>query len=175
MKYFTGVGSRETPEHICGIVKQISLKLSEDNWILRSGGADGADLAFQGGTTEDITPEIYLPWYGFNNLYSTESLLFPKFWDNWHEAEALASEVHPAWDKLSDGAKALHTRNCYQVLGKDLETPSKFLICWAKETKSGEISGGTRTAVVLAQQNNIPIYNLWYDEVQSRFQRYLEG
>lgn len=30
-------------------------------------------------------------------------------------------------------------------------------------------------AVVLAQQNNIPVFNLWYPEVVERFNNYLRG
>lgn len=177
MKHYTGVGSRETPKDVLKLMFDLAFKLSQEGWVLRSGGAEGADTAFEDGAIYSLaehSPEIYLPWYGYNNLYSTEGLLFPKFWDNWREAEIIASEIHPAWDKLSEGAKALHTRNCYQVLGKDLSTPSKFLICWAKETKGGEISGGTRTAVVLAQQHNIPVFNLWHNDIQSRVEKYLE-
>lgn len=70
----------------------------------------------------------------------------------------LASNIHPAWNKLSFGAKKLHTRNCFQCLGLDLSTPSRFLICW---TEKGNKIGGTRTAIVLAEKYNIPVFNLY--------------
>lgn len=177
-RYYTGVGSRGTPDDILSLMEDIAFKLSQDKWILRSGGAEGADTAFEIGALNSFTevvPEIYTPWLNFNNHdVTSKGVLFPNNWKNWIQAMEIASKIHPAWDKLTRGPRALHTRNVYQVLGKDLKTPSKFLICWAKPTKSGEVSGGTRTAVVLAQQNNIPVFNLWYPEVVERFNKYLE-
>lgn len=178
MKYFTGVGSRETPGNILDLMEDIAFKLSQENWILRSGGAEGADTAFEIGALNSFTevvPEIYLPWLTFNNHDSmSKGILLPSKWSNWDNAQKIASTIHPAWDNLSPAGKTLHSRNCYQVMGQDLKTPSKFLICYAKPTKDGSVQGGTRTAVVLAQQNNIPVFNLWYPEVVERFNKYLE-
>lgn len=150
-KYYTGVGSRETPLEIIELIKIIARKLSLMGYILRSGGADGSDNAFEiGCDVVNGKKDIYLPWRGFNKSNSPLFNVCPKALD-------LASKIHPAWGKLSQGAKKLHARNCYQVLGEDLNEPSKVLICW---TKNGEKIGGTRTAIVLAEQNNIPVYNL---------------
>ena len=41
MKYYTGIGSRKTPDDICKLMTKVAAKLSCDNWTLRSGGADG--------------------------------------------------------------------------------------------------------------------------------------
>lgn len=178
VRHYTGVGSRSTPDNILSLMEDIAFKLSQDKWILRSGGAEGADTAFEIGALNSFTevvPEIYLPWNGFGgDRKIIDGIYVPSEWNNWTRAMEIASKIHPAWDKLTRGPRALHARNTYQVMGKDLNTPSKFLICWAKPTKSGEVSGGTRTAVVLAQQNNIPIFNLWYPEVVERFNKYLE-
>jgi hypothetical protein len=65
--------------------------------------------------------------------------------------------VHPYWDNLTQGGKKLHTRNACQVLGADLKTHVDFVICW---TPDGKPSGGTRTAIIIAEQNGIPVYNL---------------
>lgn len=146
-KFYTGVGSRETPNDILVKMCIYAEKLERHMFILRSGGAPGADTAFEAGVK--FRKEIYLPWKGFNR---SPSSLFRTT----QEAMDLAKSIHPAWSKCSDEAKLLHTRNCYQVLGDDLKTPSSFLLCW---TKDGEDVGGTRTAIVLARQNNIPVYN----------------
>ncbi len=50
----------------------------------------------------------------------------------------------------------MHARNAHQVLGQDLESPSLCVICW---TPKGELKGGTRTAIVIAEQNDIPVFN----------------
>jgi predicted Rossmann fold nucleotide-binding protein DprA/Smf involved in DNA uptake len=42
-KYYAGIGSRETPKDICDIMTQLAIKLANNGWVLRSGGAKGAD------------------------------------------------------------------------------------------------------------------------------------
>ena len=58
------------------------------------------------------------------------------------------------------GAKALHTRNVYQVLGLDLNTPSEFVVCYADVDKHNNVIGGTATAVNIAKEVGIPVYNI---------------
>lgn len=147
LKFYTGVGGRKTPEHIMLQMTEIAMELGAKGYTLRSGGADGADTAFERGAN---TKDIYLPWQGFNNNKS----------DLYHvceEAIKLAKELHPKGGSLRESVLRLHARNCYQVLGKDLNTPSEFLICW---TPGGEVVGGTATAIRLAQLWGIPIFNL---------------
>jgi hypothetical protein len=150
MNYFTGVGSRKTPPFIQDIMSILSGFLTSRKFILRSGGADGADLAFERGVSKhNGEKEIWVPWIGFNN---STSLLLPS-----PESFDIAATIHPAWNKLKDSHKKLHARNVHQVLGKDLKTPSKFLICY---TEDGLPSGGTATAIRLAYEREIPVYNL---------------
>lgn len=160
--YYTGIGSRETPTHILNRMTKLGSWFSELDWVLRSGGADGADRAFERGVRLGKQCDIYIPWEGFAK-HSANPMIATNF-DTYKNAEEIASTIHPAWDKCSKGAKALHTRNVYQVLGHDLKTPSKFVVFYAKETKSGEVSGGTRTAVELARQNDIPCVNMLHED-----------
>jgi hypothetical protein len=156
-KIYTGVGSRETPLDIIREMHLIAKMLASNSYILRSGGADGADSAFEQGCDEaEGKKEIYLPWQGFNNSKS-------QFYTVSKDALLLAATIHPCWDSLSQGAAKLHGRNCYQVMGRDLETPSAFLVCW---TKNGELVGGTRTAIKLAERHKIPIYNLFFPDAK---------
>lgn len=148
-RYYTGIGSRETPLDIGLKMAGIANMLGKQGYTLRSGGADGADTYFEQGC--GLQPkEIYLPWKNFNK---NPSDLFEVS----NEALNIAKSIHPNWTNLTHGAKLLHARNVYQVLGKDLQTPSSFLICW---TKKGESVGGTRTAIELALKKGIPVYNL---------------
>ena len=66
MKIYTGIGSRETPEDILTFFTQVANYLGERDFILRSGGANGADLAFEKGCQND-QKEIYIPWKNFND------------------------------------------------------------------------------------------------------------
>lgn len=161
--YYTGVGTRDITQEISKIIYDIGVLLAKKNYTLMSGGADGADMSFeQGCDSVNGKKEIYLPWKGFNN---NNSNLY-KITD---EMLKLASEIHPAWRYLKQGAQKLHARNCCQVLGQNLDSPSEFLVCY---TKNGEKIGGTRTAIILAENNNIPVYNLAilgdYDRLMKR-------
>lgn len=159
MKYYTGIGSRETPADICRLMTQVAIYLQIQGYTLRSGGAQGADAAFERGARG--AKEIWLPWPSFN---SNLSRLFPS-----KEAHDLASTLHPKWNILTPGAKKLHARNMHQILGIDLDTPSEFVVCW---TKDGEASGGTGQALRLAIQRQIPIFNLKKDKEEfSKFLR----
>ena len=131
-KFYTGVGSRKTPESVLSLFTQWAKELNGLGYTLRSGGAVGADSAFEMGVS-DKHKEIYLPWRGFNG---NTSVLFTVNDD----AMAIARTLHPAWQSLSEGAKKLMARNVYQVLGSDLKTPSAL-------------------AIRLARCNGIPIFN----------------
>ncbi len=155
MKY-CGVGSREAPVNILAKMREIAKYLAQHNWILRSGGADGADTAFESGCDEiSGEKEIFLPWKGFNNSTSNLYTITQAAFD-------LAGTIHPAWDKCSQGAKKLHARNCFQVLGENLNDPVNLLICW---TKNGKEIGGTATAIKIAKKHNIRIINLAIEEI----------
>ena len=83
------------------------------------------------------------------------------------ETERIASEVHPAWDKCNELARGMHSRNCHQILGYDLQSPVDAVICW---TPDGKMVGGTRTALLLAQDAGIPIFNLGIKDKESVLQ-----
>lgn len=156
--FYTGVGSRETPEIVLRQMRELATRLSLFGYTLRSGGADGADTAFERGVMNG-SPHIYLPWRGFNG-HSHAHRDSPA-----REAYVMAASVHPAWHRLQAGARALHARNCHQVLGDDLATPSRFLICWTqdgceREEERTKDTGGTATAIVLACRHGVPVFNL---------------
>lgn len=177
MKYYTGVGSRETPEHILKFIEEVAYWLAGQGYAGRSGSAIGADSAFEqgfsnyeeiNGMSNKATFEAYLPWRDFSGkLEGSIHIVTPEL-PNYNEAFNIASTIHPAWNRLSRGAKALHTRNVYQVLGLDLNTPSNVLFCYAQPTKNKQgvttgVKGGTNTAVQLAMRHNIKIYNFYFE------------
>jgi hypothetical protein len=153
MKAYTGIGSRETPLDIQQLMTAIATALSKDNWVLRSGGADGADSAFEIGAQYR---RIYLPWTGFNDKYADNyTYVVPPL------NTELVFDYHLAPERLSRAGLQLMSRNSYQVLGDDLTSPSQFLVCW---TSDGKASGGTGQAMRIAKDYRIPIYNLYYDK-----------
>ena len=161
-KIYTGIGARLTPPDTLKTMREIAKFLAKKGWTLRSGGADGADSAFEKGSDEEAgKKEIFLPWKGFNN--NPSQLLWPQ------AAWKIAEEIHPEWDKCSVNAKCLHSRNVPQVVGYELDKPSDFLICW---TENGEEKGGTRTAIMLAKKYKVKIFNLGEDKALDKFRKF---
>ena len=60
--YYAGVGGRETPAHVLNLMTRIAQGLTKVGGILRSGGARGADTAFEAGAGS--AKEIFLPYPG---------------------------------------------------------------------------------------------------------------
>ena len=58
-KYYTGIGSRKTPENILKKFKDIATFLETKQYILRSGGAEGADSAFESALLTMIIKEYF--------------------------------------------------------------------------------------------------------------------
>lgn len=131
MKSYAGIGSRKTPKEVQQKMTEIAIVLSRSGYCLYSGGADGADTAFEIGANQK---QIFLPWDGFNGKQTRrrEGVVPPFSID-------LVNQYHPAPTKLSKQAQKLMSRNSYQVLGPDLYLPVEFVLCWTEDGKaSGE-------------------------------------
>lgn len=169
-KIYTGIGSREVPENIFEIMSIEAYALARKGYTLRSGGAKGSDSAFQWGhecfyRDENLpihNQEIYIPWVNFKmeSYLDTGSNIIPNHLVT--KCFDIASEIHPHWDRCSFGAKKLHARNVCQVLGDDLNTPTQFVLFYAKEV-NGVVQGGTATAVNLARKLGIPTINMFFN------------
>jgi hypothetical protein len=155
---YTGIGSRNAPQSVLILMYDLASKLAHSGAILRSGGADGSDTAFENGCLKtNGKMEIYLPWKKFNN--SSSNLIVQE------EAFHIAKYIHPKWNTLKYSVKLLHARNVHQILGYNLDDPSDFVICWTldgaeKISDLSAITGGTGTAIKLACLLDIPVYNL---------------
>lgn len=150
MRYYAGIGSRKIPPEVVTEMVHIAQDLADAGFILRSGGAVGADSAFETGC--DIAngrKEIFLPWEGYNG---NKSNLYPPCWS----AEEMAEKFHPAWYHVrrKPGAAKLHARNSHIILGPKLDTPVDFIVCWTTTR------GGTTQALRIAKYYKIPIYNI---------------
>lgn len=157
MKVYCGVGARKTPADILLLMTKIARKLDKEGWTLRSGGADGADKAFEIGATQK---EIY-----YANDATEESI-------------RLAMQFHGAPNRLSEYAKKLHGRNSFQVLGRNLDLPCKFLICWTPDGCQSHstrtiVTGGTGTAISIASAYNVPVFNLANKESFNRLSKWV--
>lgn len=150
MNYYAGIGSRETPFEILTMFEKVGIFLANKGFILRSGGAKGADKSFEIGCDQvNGKKEIFLPWRNFEGSDSNLIVDNPKAFE-------IAEKYHPYWHNLKQGARKLQARNSHQVLGWDLETPSKFVICW---TKNGKGQGGTGQGLRIAKVYKIPVFD----------------
>ncbi|HWL51816.1 MAG TPA: hypothetical protein VNQ90_05245 [Chthoniobacteraceae bacterium] len=151
---YAGIGSRAAPAAVLTLMEHTAAHLAGRGLTLRSGGAPGADAAFERGCDRAHgKKEIFLPWKEFNGHPS------PYFCPP-RQAEVLASFMHPNWASCTPAARKLHARNCQQVCGLRLDDPVGFVLFWAPE-EGGKVKGGTATAVSLARELDIPTYNLW--------------
>jgi hypothetical protein len=160
-KYYAGIGSRETPKNIIDQISDIASYLSDKNYILRSGHADGADLAFENSAE---FAEIWLPWPNFNKQFPIlKNHIHITISPNDFKAYDSVEIFHPCPEKLKWYGRKLMARNYRQIVG-DIYSPtdSEFVICW---TKDGKNSGGTGQALRIAESLKIPIYNLYFEGV----------
>lgn len=150
---YAGIGSRSTPENIQAIMTKLATKLESLGWILRSGGAVGADLAFENGVTNSAMKEIF---------YAT------------HEMKDFAldsvKQFHPAPHKLNEYQTKLMARNYYQIMGFNNDMPVKFVICWTPDGCNSNNTrnintGGTGQAISIADSKGIKVMNLARIEV----------
>ena len=185
---YTAVGSRETPAAVGKLMREIASGLERRGYVLRSGAALGADSAFEDGVTTH--KEIFVPWDGFlaatyrrvagkayvspeergkryreePGIFVLEDLPLRK------EAEELAAWVATLdgrdFSTYRSGTRALHVRDVYQVLGRDLRSPAQFLICYAP-VEGGSIKGGTKVAYEVARRYGVPTYNLLVEQDQA--------
>lgn len=161
MKFYAGIGSRETPGDVLAELSIVAELLAKKDFVLRSGHAPGADKAFEEGCDKfNGKKEIFLPWWGFEGSDS-------KLYKVSNDAFEIASKFHPRWDVIaSNGAKKLLARDVYQVLGLDLKTYSDFIVCY---TNKGLGYGGTGQALRIAKGYNIPIFDFGSKESKEKF------
>jgi len=153
MEYYAGIGTRRRlPEHVAKLMTLTARKMESLNYTLRSGGSVGSDKAFEEGVTNPELKEIFRP------KHSTP------------ESIKLASEHHPFWERCDNYARQLHGRNSQIILGKFLNVPVKFVVCF---TPDGKHSGGTGLGMNIAQAYKIPVFNLYYPSVKKRFEEFV--
>ena len=156
--HYVGIGSRSTPEPIQQLMTAIACSLAKRGYTLRSGGARGADLAFEFGCANKGTKEIF----------TKEDVTL--------EAKTLALKYHPAPYALTPSALALHARNGFQILGPNLNDPSGFVVCWTPdgtESVTTIKTGGTGQAIRIAYDLGIPIFNLQRKDAMRRLKAFI--
>lgn len=165
-KYYTGIGSRNCPLEVQQQMFATAKRLATAGYTLRSGGAQGADTAFETGCTEaNGAKEIFLPWSKYEG---NESSLCNSSKDAYRIAGEFVEFQGKKFNIYKRGTRALMARNIHQLLGKDLITPSEFVVCWYVK------SGGTSFTALVAKCYKIPVYNFQSVEEYKSFCERLE-
>ena len=164
----TGIGSRQTPESVCKLFEEMGKEVLERGWWIRSGHSEGADYAFEIGAQQHCI--VYLPWSGFNKEKPVlgTSTTYPLR----DEVLKIVYKHEPYAKDLSDGVKLIKSRNVYQVLGVDLQSPSDVVVCWTEE---GEVVGGTGLAIKIATANKIPVVNVGDPKTSRNLDEIIQG
>ena len=160
-KYYAGIGARKTPPEILQLMTCIAAKLESLGYVLRSGGAEGADRAFEAGVTDSANKQVFLA----DGVISIDAF-------------ASVGQFHPAPASLSAYVRKLMARNYHQVMGPEGEPKSSFVICWTPDgckshATRTRASGGTGQAVSIADYHKVPLFNLADTADRHRIEKWL--
>ena len=92
------------------VMTWLSGELEKLGYTLNSGGAKGADSAFEAGVKDRLHKNVFHPA------------------DATDETREIAKEIHPAGERLHGYALDLMARNTFQIFGGNLDTPVDFVV-----------------------------------------------
>lgn len=155
--YITGIGTRNLDERmdktIRGIMKAFSSINDKDfSFILRSGGARGADAAFESsfsGRIISYRADSSHPAKGIDTIAYSEDPV----------AEELVMRLHPnpgAVSRLHDYSRKLLYRDAWQIIGspgKDRILSDFVIAAWPMGTTM-------KTALLVAENQGVPVFNV---------------
>jgi hypothetical protein len=166
--FYAGIGSRKCPKDILEKITKYSSILESLGYILRSGGADGCDKAFEMGIKNTKNKQIFYskdaePW-----SYDYVQYCMPNDRKGYFDKGGFLD-----WDAYVRGLLA---RNMMQILGEDGKSPVDFVLCW---TPIGDYSssdvGGTGYAIRCALKNKIPVFNLNTNKDKILFETHIKS
>lgn len=157
---YAGVGSRNTPISVRSQMTAVAETLAKLGYTLLSGGAEGADTAFEWGAQEKR--KIFF-------AYDADDVTLK-----------IAEEIHPNPSGLTAYGKKLMARNTFQVFGENLDTPVDFVLCWTPdgiETWQERTikTGGTGQAIEMASRKGIPVLNMANKDWKERLEAILHS
>ena len=171
---YAGVGSRDTPRDVLAGMADVAQILGNVGFALSTGGAHGADKAFEAGALRTDAPvTVHTPWPGYNGYRpgrdpeSDIDVVHPRPGDavRGQSFLHLARKHHPAWDRCRCGARALFLRNV-SILAGALDDDGTVLpvcavIAWNPNGSAhGREAGGTGHTLRVAAELGIPVVNL---------------
>jgi len=174
---YAGIGSRTITYEESKLIEKIANGLSDRNYLLFSGNANGSDITFQRGSKNNCV--IMLPWEGFNKKSydpsnSIDQIIFNPETDI--DAVESVNKYHPAPFALSSVGRKFMARNYFQIMGYGNYKPVSFVICCADQDSSGNVKGGTGQACRIATEFKIPVINIrikcWKSKLRKLLNKY---
>lgn len=164
-KYYAGIGARATPLEFLDKMTHYAGILEDLGYILRSGGAQGADQAFEDGVKNKENLEIFTP----KMLENTQK------YDNFYEIAAKYAlcddNIFKKW-KLY--VQKLFARNMMIILGPGNNEKVDFVACWSPVDDYADASGGTPHGIRCALDHEIPVFNFYHREDEASFIKFLK-
>lgn len=165
---YTVTANREIPQEPMNIIIDLIKELEGRGYTMRTAGREGPEDTFDKTATKK---EIHLPWRGFMDKES-------KFSFTSENAKVLAGQLTPSFEGMKPGLQTILASDVKTILGKELRSPTLFLITWSEdgaETMQEKTSrtGNVGLAIALACKLKIPIFNLGKPNSLQRLRQYL--
>lgn len=77
------------------------------------------------------------------------------------QTEKIAAQHHLNWENCNSYTRKLLSRNVHIIFGYHLNKPIDAVITWCELDNFGRPKGGTATALKMASDANIPVFNLY--------------
>lgn len=167
-KAYAGLSNPDTPEAIQVQMKKMAVYLEEQGYTLRTNGGKGGEEALEAAVK---IKEIHLPWKKFNDHDS-------KFNKTTDSAKSVIRNFAPSFDTLKPAVQIIVASKAHVILGKDLQNPVKFLICWTQDGAETVEERNPRTGfigvgIALAASLKIPVFNLQKPDALDRLKQFI--
>ena len=167
-KAYAFIANKEAPADIIALAGKIAKRLDEMGYTTRTGGTEGLEDSVEAAVSK---VEVYIPWKDFNQKAS-------KFNRNDKSAADLVKPFHPTFDTLKPAIQAIVARNVHIILGKNLQSPVGFVVCWSadgvehakdKTAKTGFVG----IPIAIASSLKIPVFNLKNADALERMKQFI--
>jgi hypothetical protein len=172
--YFTGDSS--LPEEIESKLKEIANTLAHKGYIFRSGADGKNELNNSILKLEGINYEHFNPWKKFNLDVKNVKLQSPT-----EKAYGIAHNSHRAFYKVPSSVRAILSKEVHLMLGENCDEPIKMLIVYTKCGSEGlkfkmdyKLTGGVAFLLKIAEDSNIPVFNLKNDDAIKRLVEFMK-
>jgi hypothetical protein len=161
-KYYTAIGPIDYPIEIQETLIKIGAFLASEKYTLRSGASEGFEYTIESGCNKAKgAKEIWLPWFKYED-HSSKLRWEQNGWD-------FISKRKKDWDTLKLTHKIYLARIPHQLLGLNLDEPSKFMLTWSYQGKGAHIF---EEALKIAKEYKIPVFDLGDEKGLLKFKKY---